>query len=527
MTQSKKTFSSSRYRSASQRKRLVVIFMVVLLCVVVWSVFLFLGQLGPKKVNLQSSQDLNDLAETGETFIGNYREMSARDLHAFSVGLEAEAKALADERDYTAASMKYQQAFELQQSINQNHPLSLQSNAGREVRLKLEAKNAAAEPLFLNSLDLEQQADSFAKSGDVDSAIATLRRAIAVQKRLNNEYYEARQASALRLRQLEHKLVGLESGEVSAEIEDLLERASSLKEAGQFEAAGELFQEAASLQDQLNKGFPDSPYASLVRFDEFRRQAQISQSTVFAREIEEKSTRLDRLLAMQRMDEAEPLILQLAQAIEAFEKSFPLSSAVSEVLKSKVSYLSRKKADLATIRELVYGALITIPGKETVRMLQTEVPQSLYVLLIDENPSRNPANSNPVDSVSWIEAETFCTRLSWILGKEVRLPTEEEFRKALSDFDPSDAGNLIWSVADAKGISQSVGQKEPFPSGCFDLLGNVSEWLASEESSESGAASHMGGHMQDSLEEILSVPVRNLQKIERNRLTGFRIVVLD
>lgn len=281
------------------------------------------------------------------------------------------------------------------------------------------------------------------------------------------------------------------------------------------------------MQYQLNRDFPDSPYASMVRVDELRRKAQISQSARFAREIQEKSTRLEQLLAMRRIDEAEQLILQLAQAGELFEESFPLSSAVSEALKSKVAYLSRKKADLVTIHELVYSALTPIPGKETIRMLQTEVPQSLYVLLMDANPSRNPANSNPVDSVSWIETEAFCTRLSWILGKEVRLPTKEEFRKTLSDFDPSDAGNLIWSVADAKGISQSVGQKEPFPSGCFDLLGNVSEWLASEESSESDVASHIGGHVQDSLEKILSVPVRNLKKIERNRLIGFRVVVPD
>ena len=527
MTQSEKKLPTHRHQSAHRRKRLIVALIVILSCVVVWGAFLFLSQLGPKKVNLQSSKDSNDSAETGETLVGDDQEMSAEDLHALGIELEAEAKTLAEKKDYTAASMKYQRAFELQQSINQNHPSSPQSNPGRAVRLKLEAQNAAAEPLLLNSLNLEQQADSFAKSSDLDSAVAMLHQAIAIQKRLNNEYYEARQASALRLRQLKYKLVGLESSEVHAKIEDLLKRATLLKEIRQLEAAGKLFQEAASLQEQLNKDFPDSPHASLVRVDEFRKQAQISQSALLAREIQEKYTRLGQLLAMQRIDEAEKLILQLVQTIEGFEESFPLSSLVSEVLKSKVAYLSRKKADLATIQKLVYSALIVIPGKETIHMLQTEVPQSLYALLIDANPSRNVADSNPVDSVSWIEAEAFCTRLSWILGKEVRLPTEEEFREVLSGFDSSDASNLIWSVADAKGISQSVGQKEPFPSGCFDLLGNVSEWLASEEPAESDTAAHMGGHTQDSLDEILSVPVRNLRKIDRNRLTGFRVVVLD
>ena len=155
MNQSKKEFSTYRYRSASRRKRLVVTLIVILSCVVVWSTFLFLGQLGPKKVNLQSSKDLNDFTETGETLIGNHREMSAKDLHTLSIELEADAKAFVEKKDYTVASMKYQRAFELQQSVNQNHPLSLQSNTSRAVRLKLEAKNAAAEPLFLNSFHLE------------------------------------------------------------------------------------------------------------------------------------------------------------------------------------------------------------------------------------------------------------------------------------------------------------------------------------------------------------------------------------
>jgi formylglycine-generating enzyme required for sulfatase activity len=143
------------------------------------------------------------------------------------------------------------------------------------------------------------------------------------------------------------------------------------------------------------------------------------------------------------------------------------------------------------------------------------------------NPSRNQADANPVDSVSWIEVEAFCQRLSWMFGKEVRLPTEEEFRKALGGFDPSDASGLIWSAIETKGLSQPVGQKEPFPGGYFDLLGNVSEWLASKRSTESNTAFHIGGHAQDSLEVITSVPVRELQKAGRNRLTGFRVVVLD
>ena len=82
-----------------------------------------------------------------------------------------------------------------------------------------------------------------------------------------------------------------------------------------------------------------------------------------------------------------------------------------------------------------------------------------------------------------------------------------------------------WSILDADGVVQSVGKKAPFASGFFDLLGNVSEWLESEGRPPSEEARHIGGHAQDRLESIFSVPTRSASRGDRNRLTGFRFVV--
>ena len=525
MTKSGKKKGISRQRYAGRPNYLKTVSIIALACILVWGFFLFLGQLGPKKVRRPSVVNSNDSTEATE--LPGYQTMSVEEMKAISAQLETEAQQLAEAGDFSAASLKYERAFTLQQSINQNYPLSPQKNASRLIRLKLESTNAAAEPLFRNGLDLEQQAGSLAEAGDVNAALETLDKAIAVQQQLNDEYDDARQASALRVRKLQAKQAELESSELYAEIEEAVERATRLQEDEDWEVAGELFQQAARLQEQLNADFPNSPHVSLVRLNEFLRQGQISQSALLALEIQETVSRLEQLIRARETGKATRLIDELDQMLQAFEEAFPLSSRLDETLKAQLKYLYLKRNDLATIQDQVYASLLPVPGLEGSYLFRTEVPQSLYVLLVGENPSRKPAASNPVDSVSWFEAEAFCRQLSQILGKAVRLPTEEEFRKALGAFDPSDASRLAWSVVDTGGLAQPTGQKEPFVSGYFDLLGNLSEWLESTEFPESKTAYHIGGHVQDDLETLISVPMRKMQKVDRSRLIGFRFVVLD
>ena len=503
----------------------MIVWIVFFACVLVWGAFLFSGQLGPRKVDLKHPENAGAINRSTEQTNERYQKMSAEELKDLSTDVEMEAQVLENAGDHEAASLKYQQAFELQKSIYQNHPASLQSDASRLIRLKLKVQNTIAEPLFINSSNLEQQADSSAETGNFNSAIKTLTQAIAIQQELNDNYRDTRRASMIRLRQMEGKLAELKSKVAHIEIESVLERAASSKEIGDIEEAKRLFQEAASLQKQLNENFPDSTYASQKKADEFERQYQVTQSTAFVREIQEKSAQLDQLLVERKIEEAKILIEELYQSFQAFEEAFPLIEMADETLSERVKYLNQKKAALDIIQDQVCDALIELPDTRGVYMLRTEVPQSLYVLLIGTNPSRNQADLNPVDSVSWLEAEMFCERLSWILGKEVRLPTEREFRKAINDFNPPNLDNFAWGVTETKGLSQPVGQKKPSPNGYFDLLGNASEWLASEDSAKTNFACHIGGHAQDNLSTIASMPIRELRKTERNRLVGFRVVL--
>ena len=221
------------------------------------------------------------------------------------------------------------------------------------------------------------------------------------------------------------------------------------------------------------------------------------------------------------------MIKELGNAIRQMKDEFPLSSFNDPGLQKRIDYLDWIQLDLASIHEQIYDALLPIAEMEDVKMFRTEVPQELYVRIIGKNPSRNRGDKNPVDSISWNEAMVFCKRLSWILGKQVRLPSEAEFRRAVGNIHLENTDEYIWSASNTDGSTQEVGQKNPLGGGYHDLLGNAGEWLKqADEQSDSRSVNHFGGHVQDTAETVLSMPVRSASRNERNRLTGFRFVVV-
>jgi len=380
--------------------------------------------------------------------------------------------------------------------------------------------------MLQQSLHFERDADALIAKNEWESAAALLQQAIQIQLELNREYRGTNQASVSRLERLKVKWVGIESGQDHLEIEQVSNLADTSRAEGETLKAASLYKEVARLQKLLNKEYPDSPYASSERVAEFQRKSETAQSVELGLEIETNHDLLKRFLSERRTYEAAEVIVALRRDIKHMQNAFPRSSLNDEELEVKVRYLNLVQSDLGYIQDRVYDALLPVPGEGGLRMLRTELPQALYAIMMGTNPSRNQGDVNPVDSVSWTEAKSFCERMSWILGKEVRLPSENEFRQALGRLRYVVLEEHVWSILDADGVAQPVGKKAPFASGFYDLLGNVSEWLESGDRFDSEEARHIGGHAQDRLESIFSVPMRSAPRGDRNRLTGFRIVVL-
>jgi hypothetical protein len=346
-----------------------------------------------------------------------------------------------------------------------------------------------------------------------------------VQLQINRKYRGTKQGSALRLEILKKKLLAIQSGQSNLQILALEEQANALRAQGEMLNAANCFQEAARLQRVLNSDYPESPYASSERVASFDRKCQTTQSHELGSSIERDHATLEELLSERRTYEAIEIIAKLSRDIQYLQDAYPRSSLYDEQLELKVRYLNLIQNDLAFIQDRVYASLLPVPDVAVWKMSRTEVAQALYGFIMGDNPSRNLGDSLPVDSVSWLEAKDFCNRLTWIMGRQVRLPTENEYRQALGPLRYVKLEEHAWSRADANEIPKPVQEKAAYASGFFDLLGNVSEWLESVDSFQNEKVIHIGGHAGDRLNVIFNVPVRSAPRAERNRLIGFRFVV--
>jgi len=111
-----------------------------------------------------------------------------------------------------------------------------------------------------------------------------------------------------------------------------------------------------------------------------------------------------------------------------------------------------------------------------------EVTQEEYQKIMGNNPSEFSGNRNPVDTVSWTDAQSFCARLNDAERKAemlpegcaYSLPTQAQWE---SYMDAAELADSIISAAGAMRTSTApVGSLKPNTLGLYDTRGNVWEW---------------------------------------------------
>jgi formylglycine-generating enzyme required for sulfatase activity len=212
-------------------------------------------------------------------------------------------------------------------------------------------------------------------------------------------------------------------------------------------------------------------------------------------------------------------VLHLAEAV-------PAATKVKEV--EKVTGVTQRGDDIVTnsvgmkfkpvpVGGYTVGSAREEPGREDGEKLRSveitrayfigihEVTQEQYTKVIGTNPSffcasgggsarvRNQDTRQfPVESLSWVQARDFCTRLSALpeekaAGRTYRLPSEAEWEIACRagastafacGDDATRLADCAWYDKNAEDTPHPVGKLKPNAWGLYDMHGNVREWCA-------------------------------------------------
>ncbi len=132
----------------------------------------------------------------------------------------------------------------------------------------------------------------------------------------------------------------------------------------------------------------------------------------------------------------------------------------------------------------------------------TEVTQKQYEAVMGENPAYTKGPNNPVENVSWQDAQKFCAKVFEKTKKHARLPTEAEWEyacRAGTDTtwpwgnSAADIGRYAVYKDNAAGVSVTtpVQTKLPNPWGLYDMIGNVWELTQDTDSIKYNAAENV------------------------------------
>ena len=435
---------------------------------------------------------------------------------------EAEAKALAlAKTDEAAAIPLLRQAIAWEQEIETKWEFSGLAESGRRARLDTRLRRLESAPLWQKGRDIEAEAEKLFTSGKFAEAAAKFNQAIDCETDFLARYRDVRNTEFGRSDKLAERRETAFSGEAWNVILAHCAKAEAFEKKGEWTAATQAWQAAVDGFAKLLNDYPKSSFADRPK------EAAIATRLNFARfhdEISALRARCEQLrsaLRTRRADDALRLADELITEARRIGSANTGTFRPEDEERKELEYLAINGAVVRSVLGIIDQNLRPLPASST-RIYRTEIPQGLYASVMGSNPSSSRREANPVESVTYAEAEAFATRLGWILGAKVRLPTPAEFISAAGELNQPSLQSQAWTAENTDGTTvRPVGAAAANAAGIHDLIGNVEEWTIAALGEN--RAPVLGGSILSPLGKVLAT--KTVFKREKNRTLGFRIVI--
>lgn len=435
---------------------------------------------------------------------------------------EAEAKALAlAKTDEAAAILLLRQAVAWEQEIELKWEFSGLADPGRRARLDTRLRRLESATLWQKGRDVEAEGEKLFTAGKFAEAAAKFNQAIDCETAFLARYRDVRNTEFGRPDKLAERRETAFSGEAWNGILAHQSKAEAFEKKGEWPAATQAWRAAVDAFAKLLSDYPQSSFADRTQ------EATIAKRLNFARfhdEIGALRARGDQLRSALRARHADEA-LRLADALVIEARRIGSANTGTfrpeDEERKELEYLAINGAVVRSALGNVDQNLRSVPAS-SVRIYRTEIPQGLYASVMGANPSSSRREANPVESVTYAEAEAFATRFGWILGAKVRLPTPAEFTAAVGDLSKPAIQAQAWTAENTDGTTvHQVGAAEANAAGIHDLIGNVEEWAMAVP--DETHAPVLGGSILTPLGKTMSA--RAVFKREKSRTLGFRIVI--
>ncbi len=439
--------------------------------------------------------------------------------------LQQEAEIKWIENDFKEGLKLMQKARDLQEQVNSQFPRSSDRDPSRLHVLNNKIMVWQTGPLAEKADSLKLEAFRELDAGHYEAASSLITQALEIQMEIDTRFRDSRHASIARKKEFENANRKIQASKDIIRLESLVEEARTDLSEMKPENALAKIEEAEQLYARLNQRFPAavSQDALILKEMSVLKDTSSSQKSFFRIQSLEEQTR--QALLEQDMDSFQSSVSEWFRELRQFKRSYPESEYLEQSDDAEVNYLYNLRESIPSIMDLIYENLVPVPGRPDIHIYRTEVPQVLFEKITGNNPAVAVLPTNPIESLTWEEAVEFTRLAGWILARKVSLPDRGIYMAAIGTTDPAELAGMSWSSETSDRQIHEVGTSKANALGISDLLGNVSEWLASEEPFP-GKVTAFGGAARDSRFRLAALPQETRESFERNRFIGFRFIVI-